>query len=320
MNASTPDITSMPRVDRVAPVQFLQTAYEPDDWVAVLLKRYDTADVVQRVGPLALFLRPRVQAWLRLMNARRFNVYVSVNAIRTGLRTRTRDAIGAIRHVFLDADENGLAVLDRIASRADLPCPSYVLHSSPGRVQILWRVREFTADAVEPLQRHLAETLGADVAATPCTQTTRVPGFLNHKYPTAPAVPVTYTDVGRVYTPRDFPRVEEIRNRTPHRVTPVRVADVDVVTRARRYLAAMPAAVAGQHGDVATFQVCCRLVRGFRLTDADALSALDEWNARCAPPWSDRELAQKVRHARRYGREPLGHLLNPGMRNAPWTP
>lgn len=36
---------------------------------------------------------------------------------------------------------------------------------------------------------------------------------------------------------------------------------------------------------------------------------LDEWNARCEPPWSERELTDKVRRARRYGREPIGGLL-----------
>ena len=41
----------------------------------------------------------------------------------------------------------------------------------------------------------------------------------------------------------------------------------------------------------------------------DALKLLDDWNARCEPPWSERELIDKVRRARRYGREPIGGLL-----------
>jgi hypothetical protein len=50
------------------------------------------------------------------------------------------------------------------------------------------------------------------------------------------------------------------------------------------------------------------VVRGFALADDDAMSVLREWNARCAPPWSERELLEKVRNARRYGREPFGGL------------
>ena len=51
--------------------------------------------------------------------------------------------------------------------------------------------------------------------------------------------------------------------------------------RARRYLAALPPAIAGGHGDLHTFRVCCRLVRGFALDDSEALELLQEWNARC---------------------------------------
>ena len=68
-------------------------------------------------------------------------------------------------------------------------------------------------------------------------------------------------------------------------------------------------AIAGQHGDLRTFRVCCRIVRGFDLSDDDAVRALSDWNARCVPPWSDHELMQKVANARRYGREPQGGLL-----------
>ena len=318
MKTAVSYFTRVRGIDRVAPLEFLRTAYEPADWVALMLKRYQTAEVVQRVGPAAMFQRPQVQAWLRMMNARRFNVYVSVNAIRPGLRTRTRDAIGGIRHVFMDVDNNGPAVVDRIAARTDLPSPSYVLHSSPGRVHILWRARGFTPAGVEQLQKHLADELRGDLAATPCTQTTRLPGFLNHKYVPAISVPVTYTDVARVYTPNDFPRIEEPVDRRTHGSTVIGEAATNAFDRARRYLSAVPPAVAGQHGDLATFQVCCRLVRGFLLTDTEALCALREWNALCEPPWTERELVEKVRHARRYGKEPLGHLLNTGTRTESW--
>ena len=80
-------------VDSCAAVQFLQTAYEPDDWIAIFLKSYETGRTAQRVGPIATFLEPRFHAWLRAMNAQRFNVYVSVNAIQPGVRARTKEAL-----------------------------------------------------------------------------------------------------------------------------------------------------------------------------------------------------------------------------------
>jgi hypothetical protein len=92
-------------IDLDAPLRFLRTAFRPDDWIAVLLKSHETGGTAQRDGPLSPITYPRFQAWLRAQSARRFSVFVSVNAIRPQAEARTRDAIGEIRHVLLDADE-----------------------------------------------------------------------------------------------------------------------------------------------------------------------------------------------------------------------
>ncbi len=52
-------------VDTAAAMRFLRTAYEPDDWIALFLKSYESGRTIQRVGPLSLFLEPRVHAWPR---------------------------------------------------------------------------------------------------------------------------------------------------------------------------------------------------------------------------------------------------------------
>jgi hypothetical protein len=83
-----------------------------------------------------------------------------------------------------------------------------------------------------------------------------------------------------------------------------------VIERARRYVARIEPAVAGQHGDVHTFRVCCRIVRGFALNDNEALAVLSEWNLRCEPPWTERELRDKIARARRYGKEKIGGLCS----------
>lgn len=85
-----------------------------------------------------------------------------MNAIKPGWRSRARDPIGAIRHVFLEADEDGGGVLARVAARADLPEPSYVLHSSPGKVRVFWRARGLAPEQVEELQKQLARELRTD--------------------------------------------------------------------------------------------------------------------------------------------------------------
>jgi hypothetical protein len=298
----------MVAADRHAPIRFLRTLFEPTDWVAIFLKSYEMSKVAQRVGPVSWVQTDRFQRWLRAMNADTYNVFASVNAIALGRRTRTRDAIGAVRHVFLDADYDGSAVLARVNARTDLPQPSYVVHSSPNRAHIFWRVSGFDRRSVERVQKHLARELQTDPAATPVTQTTRLPGFFNHKRAEPHLVTVEYLDVKTRYGPADFPRPAEPHSWKSPRLLSGRL-DGPAVERARRYLASVPPAIAGQHGDVHTFRVCCRLIRRFALTDEQALTALAEWNGRCQPPWSAEELLDKLCRAARYGREPVGGLL-----------
>jgi hypothetical protein len=298
-------------IDLEAPVEFVRTGYEPEDWIAVFLKSYATGRMAQRVGPVSLVMSTRFQDWLRRENDGLANVYVSVNAVRPGQLTRTRRAIRDIRHIFAEADHDGKQVVGTIDGRRDLPPPSYLLHSSPNRVHVFWRASGFALARAERLQKRLARELRTDSAATPVSQMTRLPGFVNHKYETPHLVTVEYRCAGRLYTPSDFPPSAE--NEAPR--SPVagpreaREVRGAVVGRAERYLAAVPAAITGQHGDLHTFRVCCRLVRGFALSDEDALNLLHHWNRRCEPPWSERELIEKLSRARRYGREPIGGLL-----------
>ena len=294
-------------VDLEAPLTFLATAFEPEDCVAVFLKSYGSGRVAQRVRAVEDVRRPRFQAWLRAENAAGANVYVSVNSLRCGQLSRRREAGAAIRHVFLDADDRADDVLASIAADFTLPPPSYVMRSSPGRAHVFWRVTGFTRESVEALEKHLARTLGTDPAATACTQVTRLPGFMNHKRETPFLLSVEYRDSERVFGPVDFPKpLPSEPDGHPHVEVTVKG---DAVERARHYTAVIPPAIAGEHGDVHTFRVCCRVVRGFGLTDDDALAVLREWNSRCVPPWSERDLLDKVSRARRYGREPIGGLL-----------
>lgn len=69
---------------------------------------------------------------------------------------------------------------------------------------------------------------------------------------------------------------------------------MDLIDRARAYVAKMPEAVAGQDGHGATFAVARTLLHFFQLPRAQAATVLDEFNQRCAPPWSAKELKHKL--------------------------
>ena len=299
----------MALIDREAPCRFLRTAFEPSDWIAVFLKNYGTGQTAQRVVPVERAVSFQFQRWLRSQNAHRWNIYVSVNSVRPG-RSRTRDAVLDIRHVFLEEDYDGPGLLAALTTRPDLPPPSYVLHSSRGRVHVFWRARGFSAASVEGMQKRLATELRTDFAATSCAQTTRLPGFANHKRGTPCAVTIEYLRPRTALTPSDFPRMKSPQASTSGRtVCADRWAADHRVARAQRFLQSLEPAVSGCHGDLHTFRICCRVVRGFDLSNDEALVVLSDWNARCRPPWSERELLEKVHNARRYGREVFGGLL-----------
>lgn len=88
---------------------------------------------------------------------------------------------------------------------------------------------------------------------------------------------------------------------------------ITLIDRARRYVAAMPEAVSGSNGHNATYAVACALVKGFGLSIDEARPLLAEYNTRCAPPWSDRELEHKLRQAdKTQDPEPRGYLIGDG--------
>lgn len=98
--------------------------------------------------------------------------------------------------------------------------------------------------------------------------------------------------------------------------------ETPLVERARNYVAKMPAAVSGEGGHNATFHVACVLLQGFDLAMSDAASLLAEYNARCTPPWSERELEHKLRQAdkapgleTREGLQPRGCLAKDCQRD-----
>jgi hypothetical protein len=77
---------------------------------------------------------------------------------------------------------------------------------------------------------------------------------------------------------------------------------------ARLYLDKVPPAVSGQGGHNQTFRAACVLVQGFSLSPEDAMPLLKEWNERCQPPWTEKELRHKLQGAEKQPGE-RGYLL-----------
>ena len=158
-------------------------------------------------GPRGRCHDSAVSAWLRHQNANRWNVYVSVNSIRPG-RSRARTPCFIFGMCFLKRMPTVTGLLAALTTRPDVPPPSYVLHSSPGRVHVFWRARGFSAATVEGMQKRLATELRT---MPPRRRVHRPPDFLGSPITSARRRAPSRSNIcgqRTVLTPTDFPLCE----------------------------------------------------------------------------------------------------------------
>jgi len=87
---------------------------------------------------------------------------------------------------------------------ANMPRPSAIVASSPGREQYWWRLsRPVGPEEGEDLNRRLAYAMAGDLSGWDLTQLLRVPGTRNHKYPDAPVVELAHLS-GNSYDPAEL--------------------------------------------------------------------------------------------------------------------
>lgn len=166
----------------MTPEEYLRQNFEPADRLAVVVIHRKEGKVLQRVETAEAIASRKYQAWLRHENAQGSDIYISQNTLRETATGRTKAEIAAIRHVYLDLDNEGPKALAAIEASPQVPKPSYVISSSPGKYQVIWRVKDITQEQAEALQRRMVQEFGADPAATDSARVLRLPGFFNKKY------------------------------------------------------------------------------------------------------------------------------------------
>ena len=92
-----------------------------------------------------------------------------MNPLKPTARTRTKQDIFRIRHLYVDLDHDGAASLALIQQSQLVPGPNYVLSTSPGKFQVVWTVEDIAQDQAEVLLRAMARKFGGDPAATDST-------------------------------------------------------------------------------------------------------------------------------------------------------
>lgn len=240
------------------------------------------------------------------LNLAGHGIYCCVN--QTDLQGRRSGNVTALRALFID-DDGSNPVRFGDARLAACP-PSMTVQSRAGQHQY-WLLQPGEPLArFTPAQEQLARHFGSDPKVKDLPRVLRIPGFLHQKsepfrVKLLQANAARYS-IDEVLAAYPAPLPEPVAPPVDRRGT---LLDRPAIERAARYCDATPGALQGGGGDEHTFKLACALVRGFDLADDEALELLESWNAKCVPPWSERELVTKLQTARRSGKEPIGSRL-----------
>ena len=161
--------------------EYILDNFEQSDRIAMLVLNRDFGETIQRITSAQKASSPEFQAWLRYRNANGSDIYIGQNPLRKDASTRTKEDIESIRHVYLDLDHGGPEALESVENSSVVPKPNYVLTSSPGKFQVVWKVEGMSLEEAEGLLHTMAREFGGDPAATDATRVLRLPGFTKKK-------------------------------------------------------------------------------------------------------------------------------------------
>ncbi len=183
--------------------EYVRELFGPEDNAAILVRNRSTGHTVQTIAKAETIASPDFQSWLAGQSASGYDVFMGMNPIKDGAFSRSKGDIKDIRHVYLDLDRKGDQALQAIRNSSEVPAPNFVLDTSPGKHQVVWKVSGFGQDEGESLLHNLANKFGGDLAATDATRVLRLPGFANHKLSESFVVQARQ-ESDAVYTLRDF--------------------------------------------------------------------------------------------------------------------
>jgi hypothetical protein len=202
----SPD-TPFPPKSLTAP-EYVLALFESDDNVAVLVRNRMSGETTQRIAKADRIADPEFQAWLKSRNAVGADCFIGMNPIKQGAFNRSKGSISEIRHLYLDLDRNGDQALQAIRASLEIPTPNFVLDTSPGKHQVVWRVQGLDIDQAESMLRRMASRFGGDPAATDSTRVLRLPGLANRKL-SEDFIVLVRQESQTVYAPRNFAIEEE---------------------------------------------------------------------------------------------------------------
>ena len=168
---------------QVSARDYIRWLFHPSERVAILTRNRARGETAQRIALVPTAVDQPFQRWLQFKNKEQgSDVYIGMNPLKPESRARTKDDILAIRHLYLDLDHDARQSLAAVENSNLVPPPNAVVHTSPQKLQVVWKVEGIALDEAESLLRVLARKFDGDQAATDSTRVLRLPGFRNHKY------------------------------------------------------------------------------------------------------------------------------------------
>lgn len=236
--------------------EFLREQYLDEDRLAIV-QLHERAGVVQHIKPVREIVTDLYQGYLEENNQHGWNVHYSPNVLRMSATHRTKEDFSEVKALWADLDLEGDKQLGRMWERDSLvPKPSYVINTSPGHFQAVWKVKGFKEHAdAEKVLRGIAVEYGGDPGALDWSHTLRLPGFRNMKETAhGHLVEVARID-GPTHTPDDF-RVRRDIERLPDEMRRRGHTQADGFDRFRGdFLVAKSMARMGKSKDEATREV-----------------------------------------------------------------
>jgi hypothetical protein len=183
--------------------EYIFDLFDARENVAVVVRNRSTGRTIQRIARAETVAGAEFQTWLANQNAAGSDVFLGMNPIKDDAANRKKTNIKSIRTLYLDLDRNGDQSLQAIRDSTDIPPPNFVLDTSPGKYQVVWKINGVSQDQAESLLRNLASGFGGDPAATDSTRVLRLPGFANRKL-SEEFVVRAHHETDAVYTLGDF--------------------------------------------------------------------------------------------------------------------
>jgi hypothetical protein len=85
--------------------QYVCALHQPGDYAAVLVRNRIRPQTTQRILPAETIASAPFQSWLREQNQSGADIFIGMNPVREGSRSRTKEQVREIRHTYLDLDE-----------------------------------------------------------------------------------------------------------------------------------------------------------------------------------------------------------------------